>query len=432
MPLLVLIYFLNFLDRVNVGYASLTMNKDLGLTASTFGLGAGLFFIGYFFFEVPSNLVLHRVGARLWIARIMITWGVTAAATAFVHTDVQFFVARFLLGVAEAGLFPGVILYMTYWFPARERARITALFLLAIPLSSVVGSPLSTAILQYTDGWFGQSGWRVMFLLEGVPSVLVGICVFFLLPNGPAEARWLTAAQRRRIIDDVSGDASAASGHESTVWRALLNARVITLSVVYFGLVYGLYALSFFLPQLVSGLAEEFGTEFSLLEVGLVSSIPFVFASMTMWWAGRHSDRTGERVMHTAFPAFLAALGLAISLVFSSSPYVLMAGLVCLAAGIFASIPPFWSLPSSFLEGTALAGGIGLINSFGNLSGFVGPYLTGWFKDWTGDFHAGLAVVAGFMALSGALTLMLRKRLEPYKTAAPLRTDRAAVSRNSP
>ncbi|MGW4872555.1 MFS transporter [Streptomyces chartreusis] len=408
--MLILIYFLNFLDRVNVGYASLTMNKELGLTASTFGLGAGLFFIGYFFFEVPSNLALHRVGARLWIARIMITWGLAAAATAFVHTEVQFYVVRFLLGVAEAGLFPGVILYMTYWFPARERARITALFLLAIPLSSVVGAPLSTAILQYTDGWFGQSGWRVMFLLEGVPSVLVGVCVLFLLPDGPAKARWLTAAQRQWIIEKVSAEASIAPRHKGALWRALLDTRLLILSLIYFGLVYGLYALSFFLPQLVSGLAEDFGTEFSLIEVGLISSIPFLFASITMWWAGRHSDRTAERILHTAFPSFLAALGLGISLVFSSSPYILMGGLICLTAGVFASIPPFWSLPSTFLGGTALAGGIGLINSFGNLSGFVGPYLTGWFKDWTGDFDAGFAVVAGFMALSGALALTLRNR----------------------
>lgn len=411
-PFLILIYFFNFLDRVNIGYASLTMNEDLGLTATAFGLGAGLFFLGYFLFEVPSNLILHRVGARIWIARIMVTWGIASMATGFVQNDVQFFIVRFVLGFAEAGLFPGVILYLTYWFPARDRARITALFLLAIPLSAVLGSPISTTILQYTNGWFGLDSWRVMFLIEGIPSILVGIWVFFYLTNRPADARWLKPEERQWLTSAVAAEESATStAHGQPLWRSLLDPRVALLSLVYFGVVYGVYALSFFLPQLVAGLAEDFGTEFSFIEVGLITAVPFGFAAVAMWAMGRHSDRTGERFWHTALPAFVAAAGLLLALFVGGSPYVLLVGLVLLAVGVFGAIPAFWSLPPTFLTGAALAGGIALINSVGNLSGFVGPYVTGWLKDATGNFSIGLVVVAGFMALAGVITLALRAKI---------------------
>lgn len=430
-PILVLIYFFNFLDRVNIGYAALAMNEDLALTATAFGLAAGLFFIGYIVFEVPSNLIMHKVGARVWIARIMVTWGILSAATAFVNSETQLFIVRFLLGFAEAGLFPGVILYLTYWFPARQRARITALFLLAIPLSAVVGGPASTAILQYADGWFGLESWRVMFLAEGIPTIAIGIFVFFYLTNRPADARWLQPAERDWLTDTIAAEASATTAtHSRSIWRVLTNPRVVLLSLVYFGVVYGVYALSFFLPQLVTGLAESFGTEFSFIEVGFITAIPFTVAAVSMWLVGRHSDRSGERILHTALPAFMAALGLVIALYFGESPYVMMLGLTVLAGGVFGAIPSFWTLPPTFLTGAALAGGIGLINSFGNLSGFVGPYVTGWLKDLTGDFDTGLLVVAGCIALAGVITLALGARLrrdvadQPAEAPVPIAVKR--------
>lgn len=410
-PFLVLIYFFNFLDRVNIGYAGLTMNKELGLSSTAFGLGAGLFFIGYLIFEVPSNLLMKRLGAKIWISRIMITWGIASACTAFVSNATQFFLARFLLGFAEAGLFPGVILYLTYWFPAQRRARVTALFLLAIPLSSVAGSPLSTAILQYTHGWFGLAGWRVMFLVEGIPAALLGVVAFFVLTNRPAEAKWLRPAEREWLTTRIAAEtADALDKQTTTVWRALSDIRIVALSVAYFGIVYGVYALSFFLPTLVSGLAKDFGTTFSFMQVGLLSAIPFAFGGVATWWFGRRSDLTGKRVAHTAVPCFIGAAGLIIAVLADSSPYILMGGLVTLAIGVFGAIPSFWSLPPILLAGAALAAGIGLINAAGNFSGFVGPYVTGWLKDATGDFHAGLVLVAVAIALAGLIALALRRR----------------------
>lgn len=406
------------------------MNEDLALTATSFGLAAGLFFIGYILFEVPSNLILHRVGARIWIARIMVSWGILSGATGFVNSELQLFIVRFLLGFAEAGLFPGIILYLTYWFPASERARITALFLLAIPLSAVVGGPASSAFLQFADGWFGLEGWRVMFLAEAAPTILIGIWVFFYLTDRPAKARWLKQEERDWLTTTIAAEENATGvAHSPSLWRVLTNPRVVLLSLVYFGVVYGVYALTFFLPQLVEGLAERFGTEFSFIEVGFITAIPFTFAAVAMWFVGRHSDRSGERILHTAVPAFVAALGLIIALYFGESPYVMLIGIVVLAIGVFGAIPTFWTLPPTFLTGAALAGGIGLINSFGNLSGFVGPYLTGWLKDLTGDFTIGLLVVAGFMAMAGVFTLALGARLrrdgtdEQVEDAAPVQAD---------
>ncbi|GAA1836929.1 MFS transporter [Pseudonocardia alni subsp. carboxydivorans] len=408
-PLLALAYLLNYIDRVNVGFASLTMNADLGLSAAAYGLGAGLFFIGYFFFEVPSNVILHRVGARIWIARIMVTWGVVASSTAFIQGEIGFYVVRVLLGIAEAGFFPGIILYLTYWFPRVERARIVALFFLAVPLSSVVGGPLSTWLISVGDGALGfDAGWRFMFFVEGIPAVLLGIAVLWLLPDRPTRARWLPADQAVALEERIAAEDAAAAGQDRGVAAALRDGRVVALSVVYFGIVFGLYVLAFFLPQIVAGFEQQFGADYSLVEVGLITAVPYAIASVTMVLWARHSDRSGERGLHVAVPAVVGAVAIAGAL-YMDSPLLVMACVTVCAIGVFAAIPPFWALPNAFLTGAGAAAGIGLINSFGNLSGFAGPFVAGWLKDLTGDSRAGMWVVAVMMLMSAAIVVGFRR-----------------------
>ena len=413
-PFLVVLYLVNYLDRVNVGFASLRMNADLGLSSAAYGLGAGLFFVGYFLFEVPSNLLLHRVGARFWIARIMITWGLVAAATSLVQGEVGFYVVRVLLGIAEAGFFPGVLLYLTYWFPRAQRARIVALTFLAVPLASVIGSPLSSLLLEHGGGWFGvEDGWRVMFLVEGLPAVALGVAVLLWLPSRPSTARWLrpeeAAALERRLAAEEAEEVGAA---EVRTRAALTDPRVLALSVVYFGIVFGLYVLAFFLPQVVTGFQEQFDVSFSLLQVGLVTAVPYVFASVAMVLWARHSDRTGERAWHVAGPAFVGAVAIAIAL-YMRSPWLVMACITVCAVGVYAAIPVFWALPGRILSGVGAAAGIALINSFGNLSGFAGPYVTGWLEDWTGTYRAGLWVVAALMVVAGLVALRTQRGVSP-------------------
>jgi ACS family tartrate transporter-like MFS transporter len=420
LPLLVLLYLVNYLDRVNVGFAALTMNADLGLSSAAYGLGAGLFFIGYFFFEVPSNIVLHKVGARLWIARIMITWGLVASATAFVQGELSFYAVRVLLGIAEAGFFPGVLLYLTYWFPRPERARIVALTFLAVPLSSVIGSPLSTLLIQHGDGLLGfDAGWRFMFFVEGLPALLLGVAVLFLLPDRPTKARWLTPAEATALEEHLAAEDAREVGREVPMREALTDPRVLALSVVYFGIVFGLYVLAFFLPQVIEGFQEQFGTTFSLLEVGLVTAVPYAFAAAAMVLWARHSDRTGERAGHVAIAAFVGAVAIAAAL-YMNSPLAVMVCITVCAMGVYAAIPVFWQLPTRLLTGVGAAAGIALINSFGNLSGFLGPYLTGWLEDLTGSFRTGLWVVAVLMVVAGVVAL----RSRPERQVSPTGTAR--------
>ncbi len=423
-PLLALAYLLNYIDRVNVGFAALTMNADLGLSAAAYGLGAGLFFIGYFFFEVPSNVILHRVGARIWIARIMVTWGIVASSTAFIQGEIGFYVVRVLLGIAEAGFFPGIILYLTYWFPRVERARIVALFFLAVPLSSVVGGPLSTWLISVGDGALGfDAGWRFMFFVEGIPAVLLGIAVLWLLPDRPTRARWLPADQAVALEERIAAEDAAAAGQDRGVAAALRDGRVVALSVVYFGIVFGLYVLAFFLPQIVAGFEQQFGADYSLVEVGLITAVPYAIASVTMVLWARHSDRSGERGLHVAVPAVVGAVAIAGAL-YMDSPLLVMACVTVCAIGVFAAIPPFWALPNAFLTGAGAAAGIGLINSFGNLSGFAGPFVAGWLKDLTGDSRAGMWVVAAMMLMSAAIAVGFRRTAQRTAAAAAAeRTD---------
>jgi ACS family tartrate transporter-like MFS transporter len=407
-PFLGLLYLINYLDRVNVGFAALTMNADLGLSAAAYGLGAGLFFIGYFLFEVPSNIILHRVGARVWIARIMVTWGLAASATAFIQGEMSFYVVRMLLGVAEAGFFPGIILYLTYWFPRAQRAKIVALFFLAVPLSSVIGSPLSALLIHHGEGLLGfDAGWRFMFFIEGVPAVLLGVLVPMLLPSRPRHAKWLTTQESSALEAGIAEEDSREVGRGMLTGAALTNPRVIALSVVYFGIVFGLYVLAFFLPQVISGFQKQFQVTLSLVEIGLMTAVPYAFASVAMVLWARHSDRSGERAGHVAIAAFVGAVAIAAAL-YMSSPLLVMICITVGAIGVYAAIPVFWQLPSAFLTGLGAAAGIGLINSFGNLSGFLGPYLTGWLHALTGSYRAGLWIVAGFMMLAGVIALSFR------------------------
>lgn len=412
LPFVGFCYFLNYVDRVNVGFAQLTMNADLGLSAAAYGLGAGLFFVAYFFFEVPSNVILHRVGARMWIARIMVTWGIVASATAFIQGEFTFYLARVLLGIAEAGFFPGIILYLTYWFPRVKRAKVVALFFLAVPVSSTIGAPISTLLIQNGDGALGfDAGWRFMFFVEGIPSVLVGILVFFVLADRPRKAKWLEPAEQEALEARIAAEDTAQVRHETGALQALKDPRVMGLSLVYFGIVFGSYVLTFFLPQVVSGMQQQFGVKFSLVEIGLITAIPYAVASVFMLINSQHSDRTGERRLHVAIPSFIGAASVAVAL-FLNSPFLIIVAMSITAAGVYGAIPVFWQLPSTFLTGFGAAAGIAMINSFGNIGGFAGPYMTGWSKDLTGDFKLAMFVVAALMVVAGVTVLIVGRKQE--------------------
>src|SRR6188474_301691 len=399
-PFLVIRYFVAYLDRVNVSFAALTMNHDLGLSASQYGFGAGIFFLAYFIFEVPSNLLLERFGARKWIARIMFTWGVISGAMAFVGGPTSFYVLRVLLGVAESGFFPGIIFYLTLWFPAVYRARIIGYFMAAIPLSTVIGAPISGLLLGL-DGYMGMKGWQWLFILEAMPALVLSVVVFFYLTDRPSDATWLQPDERAWLVRRLEAEhAQRTTRHNLSVGQALLNPKVLALSVVYFGAVATNYGLSFFLPQIV----KAFGL--TNLQTGLVSALPYVVGTVSIVWWGHRSDRHRERRFHASFALAVAATGIALSTMFEN-PVLKMLALSIAGFGIFGNLPVFWTLPTAFLSGAAAAGGIALINSIGNLAGFAGPYAMGAIKDWTGSYTGGLLCLAGLGFLAMALVLML-------------------------
>jgi ACS family tartrate transporter-like MFS transporter len=402
-PFLFLLYVLNFLDRVNVGFAALSMNRDLGFGPAVYGFGAGVFFLGYCLFEVPSNLVLYRTGARLWIARIMVTWGIVASAMMLVRTPATFYGLRFLLGVAEAGFFPGIIFYLTYWYPARERARAYAWFLAAIPISGVIGGPISGALLGL-DGWLGLRGWQWLFLLEGIPSVVVGLLVLWRLPDRPRDARWLPLAERDWLEARIEVErAHRVVAHGASLGKALGNPVVWWLGTCYFLLVVALYGFTLWLPQLLKATGR-----FTNLEVGVISAIPYSVAAAGMVLVGRRSDRTGERHLHLALPALVGALGF-IVVTRVGSTAELIAALSLTAFGVLAWLGPFWALPTAFLKEQGAAGGIALINSMGAVGGFVGPYLIGKLRERTGSFTVGLLLLAGSVACAVMIVAALRR-----------------------
>jgi MFS transporter, ACS family, tartrate transporter len=401
-PFIMLLYFIAFIDRVNLGFASLTMNKDLGLSPTVFGFGAGIFFLGYFLFEVPSNLILEKVGARIWIARVMITWGLVSAGMAFVEGATSFYVLRFLLGVAEAGFFPGIILYLSYWFPARKRAAVTALFMAAAPISTALGSPLSGALLEM-HGVLGLAGWQWMFLIEAVPAVILGVVVLFYMTDRPEKATWLADDERTWLVNEMNAEHAAKSGRVGhSLWRGLADPKVLALSLVYFGTSAGLYTLGIWAPQII----KEFGL--TSLQVGFLNAIPATLAVVAMVLWARHSDRTGERKWHVVGACLLASAGLVLA-GFSTTVVAVLMALTLVNIGISSSKPPLWSMPTMFLSGSAAAAGIATINSIGNLGGFVGPAMIGWIKDQTGSFTGGLYFVAGLLVLSAVLTLVVAR-----------------------
>ena len=414
-PFVMLLYFIAFVDRVNLGFAALTMNKQLGFSPGVFGFGAGIFFLGYFLFEVPSNVILHRVGARIWIARVMITWGLVSGCMIFVHGATSFYILRFLLGVAEAGFFPGVILYLSYWFPARKRAAVTAIFMAAAPLSTALGSPISGALLEI-HGLFGLASWQTMFLLEALPAVLLGVVVLFVLTDRPEKAAWLTEAERNWLVATMDAEAAATTGGaRHSMWRGLADIRVLVLALVYFGTSAGLYTLGIWAPQIIKGFG--LGT----LEVGFLNAIPAIVSVVAMILWARNSDRTGERTWHVVGACLLAAIGLIFAGSAASVLAVLLA-LTCVNIGISAAKPPLWSMPTMFLSGSGAAAGIATVNSIGNLGGFVGPAMIGWIKEETGSFMGGLYFVAALLIVSAVLTLVLSRsqaRTAPAATVQP-------------
>jgi ACS family tartrate transporter-like MFS transporter len=422
MPFLGICYIAAFVDRVNVGFAALQMQADLGFSDTVYALGAGMFFIGYFFFEVPSNVILEKVGARLWIARIMILWGIISSSMMFVQSAWAFYVLRFLLGAGEAGFFPGIILYLTYWFPAEYRSRTVALFMTAAAISQVVGAPISGLLLDYPQ--LGLRGWQWLFLMEGIPPVVLGIAVLAWLPNGPGEARWLSVAEREWLgacIDTECAERARASGHLS-LWQALADRKVLILSLLYFLIVIGGYGLDLFMPKL---LALAF-PDVSKSMLGLLAAIPPLYTVPVMLFWGRSSDRRRECNWHVALPAFWAAAGLALASL-PVSPLVALGALTLAVSGRWAGIGPFWGLPTAYLTGTAAAGGIAMINSIGNLGGFAGPYVMGVFRDLTGDYAIGLRVLAAAFVVGGLLALRVRVRrpVPPAAAVEPITPPRA-------
>lgn len=400
-PFIMLLYFIAFIDRVNLGFAALTMNKDLGFSPTVFGVGAGIFFLGYFLFEVPSNLILHKVGARIWIARVMITWGVVSGCMALVNSANSFYLLRFLLGVAEAGFFPGIILYLSYWFPAAKRAQVTAIFMAAAPLSTALGSPLSAALLQM-HGMMGFAGWQWMFMLEAIPAVLLGVVVLFFLTDRPAKAKWLTNEEREWLQGTLQAEeqSRSATGSHSSIWRWLADRRVLALALVYFGTSAGLYTLSIWSPQIIHSLGA------SSLATGFLNALPAILGVVAMILWARHSDRKGERSWHVITACLLAAAGL----VYAGNITTLLGVIMALALvniGISAAKPPLWSMPTLFLSGPAAAAGIAVINSIGNLGGFAGPVVIGIIRQQTGSYTWGLYFVAGLLILSAFIVLLL-------------------------
>ncbi len=403
-PLLLLCYVVAYLDRVNVGFAKLQMMDELGFSNTVYGLGAGIFFIGYFLCEVPSNIILHKVGARVWIGRIMITWGILSAAMMYVSSPMMFYVMRFALGVAEAGFFPGIILYLTYWYPAQRRGRMTAMFMTAIALSGVIGGPLSGAIMKHAHGLNGFSGWQWMFLLEGLPSVVLGVAVIFLLKDRIVDAHWLTDEEKALLSRNIAAEDAAKEDHN--VLAVMGSGRVWLCAAIYFSYVMGLYGVSFWMPSIIKAMGYA-----DPLDIGLISAIPYGVSVVVMLLVANSADRSGERRWHVAIPGFVGAIGLAMSVVWSKDPVLAVAALTVGLSGIMATLPLFWSLPTAFLAGAGAAAGIALINSLGNLSGFASPYAVGWLKDVTGSTDAGVYLLACGMVVGALLTLSVPARL---------------------
>jgi len=404
-PFIFVLYLVNYIDRVNVGFAALTMNKDLGLSPSVFGIGAGVFFFtGYLIFQMPANLILERMGARRWIFLILAVWGVISAANALTQDATSYYALRFFLGVAEAGFFPGMLLYMTYWFPQAWRGRFIGSFMAAIPMANIVGGPLSSMLLQLDD-FLGLHGWQWMFILEGLPATLLGFAALRWLPDGPASARWLSADEKTFIAARLAAEDTAK---HSTFWPALLDSRVWAIGLVLLGNQCALYGIQLWLPQMVQGMG------FSNLANGFVAAPCYIAGMIAMIYWGRRSDAKQERIWHVAIPLIFAAMGLMVASV-AQSPLVTLLSITVALIGTLAYNGPFFSLPTTFLAGTAAAAGIGFVNTIGSVGRALGPASVGWFKEATGNYSLAMAALAVAMMMSAGIVLMLGRNIAARK-----------------
>jgi len=405
-PFLFLLYIVAYLDRVNVGFAAIDMKLDLKFSDTVYGLGAGIFFLSYTLLEVPSNLLGARFGARVWIARIMFTWGVLSSAMIFVNGPATFYVLRFLLGAAEAGFFPGVILYLTQWFPQRERARAVGLFMTATAMAGVIGAPISSALLRL-DGAWGLQGWQWLFLIEGLPAILLVPVVLVYMTERPADAKWLSADERAWLMREMEAE-QAESGQAIVTLRAALGTlRLWIIALPYFCIVIAFYGITFFLPQIVQSMSS-----LGSATIVLLTAIPYVSATIGLVVVGSRSDRTRERRWHVAVPCLIGATGFVLTVLAPATPAIALTTLSIAAFGIWGTLGPFWAIPTALLRGTAAAGGIALVNSIGNVGGFVGPYLMGWIRDATGGFTAGLLTLAAILVVGAVIVLRLEQPKE--------------------
>lgn len=402
-PFFCICYFAAYLDRINIGLAKLQMLTDLGFSETVYGLGASLFFVGYILCEVPSNVLMQKIGARVWIARIMVTWGLLSAATMFVKTPTQFYVLRFMLGVAEAGFYPGVLLYLTQWFPSYRRSKVMASFLIGLPLASVLGSPVSGWILQFSSGFGGLRGWQWLFVLEALPSIALGILVLIYLPNSVGSAKWLTKTEKRELAEMLRADGRNSTKH--SMHDALRSGRVWLLGAIDMCLMMAIYAIGFWLPSLI----RESGVR-STSDIGLLSAIPSAVAIVAMYVVGSRSDRRRERRWHIIIPMLVSAIGLSVSTAVPHNTAATVLFFTVATAGVIAALPAFWCLPGTFLSGTAAAAGIAMIASMANIGGFAATYLIGWLKETTHSSTAGVLFFASFLVLGAALVWTLPAR----------------------
>ncbi len=419
-PFVFLLYIVSYLDRANIGYAALQMNKELALSSEAFGFISGIFFIGYFLFEVPSNVMLNKFGARVWIARILVTWGVIAAATAFAQTANQLYVLRFFLGVAEAGFFPGIIVYLTFWFRSKELATTVALFTAAIPVSYIIGAPMSTWIMDNIS-WLNWSGWRWMLFLEGIPAVFLGVACFFFLTDKPEQAKWLKPEEKAWLIAELERDRLSRKNVKSlSVYKTMTNPKVLYLSFIYFVYQCGSLGVGYWMPQIIKSFSESL----THTQIGLIAMVPYIAATAAMILWSRSSDKRNERKLHSAIPLLVAALGL-IGAGLLANPYIAMA-MICLAlSGLYSFKSPFWALPTLFLDRTTAAVSIAVINSIGNLGGFVGPSLIGMVKGNSQSAATGLLFLSALLMVGFLMTLFMRVTLNPSGSVGGIASQEA-------
>jgi ACS family tartrate transporter-like MFS transporter len=426
MPLVVLLYFVAYLDRNNVGFAKLTMSADIGLSASAYGRGAGIFFLGYALLEIPSNAGMYKFGARKWIARILISWGIFATAMALVNGETTFYIIRFLLGAAEAGFFPAILFFLTLWFPAAQRVTVLGIFILAQPVSNALGAPVSGLLLQM-DGVMGLQGWQWLYIIEGIPAILLGLLTPILMTDRPSHAHWLADDEREWLTKPMDEElAHKQKGQPHHFLAGLKDSRTIAYSALYFGLVCGIYGLGLWMPTIVAALGK-----FSTTEVGFIVAIPYTIAAVFVYFWGRRSDRTGNRVMHASISMVMAAVGLlAAGYLVQVNAILALIALTLAAMGNYSAIAPFLAMPSTALVGAAAAAGLAMVNSLGNLGGFVAPYAVGLFNDATGDNRAGLVFLAACLGITAVATfLYARKRPEGHvKPGTPSTVGEEAVA----